>query len=148
MRSNFLKIGAFLFTALILYFPNTVFGQSCTGGTIATDQTICSGADPAAFTESVAATGTGALVYQWQLSTTGCSTNFSDISGATSTTYDPPSGLTTTTFYRRVVTADGPCTAVSNCLTITVDEQPSVSNQGDQTQCDNGTFTMTQSTPS
>ncbi len=30
-----------------------------TGGTVATDQTICSGGDPAAFTESVVSTGTG-----------------------------------------------------------------------------------------
>ena len=38
-----------------------VFVNDVTGGTVGTDQTICAGGDPAAFTESAASTGSGAL---------------------------------------------------------------------------------------
>ncbi|MBK9734631.1 MAG: hypothetical protein IPO92_06550 [Saprospiraceae bacterium] len=44
----------------------TVTVNNVTGGTVAADQTICSSGDPAAFTQSVASTGTGTLSYQWQ----------------------------------------------------------------------------------
>src|SRR4030095_9970140 len=87
--------------------------NSVTGGTVGTDQTICSGGDPAAFTESVASTGDGVLSYQWQSSTTGCGGAFSNIGGATAITYDPPAGVLVTTNYRRVTTStlNGvPCT--------------------------------------
>ncbi len=107
----------------------TVTVRIVTGGTVAASQTICSGGDPAAFTESVASTGDGVLSYQWQSSTTDCSTGFSDIGGATSTTYDPPAGLTTTTYYRRVTTSTFnalACTANSNCLTVTIASTPTV----------------------
>src|SRR5687767_7134892 len=62
----------------------------CTGGTVAGDQTICAGQNPAAFTETDPATGEGTLTYQWQSSTTSCSAGFNNISGETATTYDPP----------------------------------------------------------
>jgi hypothetical protein len=97
--------------------------NSVTGGTVGSDQTICSGGDPAAFTESVASTGDGVLSYQWQSSTTGCGGAFSNIGGATGITYDPPAGLTLTTTYRRVTTSTQnavPCTANSNCITVTI----------------------------
>jgi hypothetical protein len=103
----------------------TLFVNQVTGGTVGSDQTICSGGDPAAFTESLASTGSGLLTYQWQSSTTNCATGFGDIGSATGTTYDPPSGLTVTTYYRRVTTStlNGvPCTANSNCITVTVNQ--------------------------
>jgi hypothetical protein len=46
--------------------------------------------------------------YQWQSSTTSGITGFADIGSATGTTYDPPTGLTDTTWYRRMV-KDGTC---------------------------------------
>ncbi len=101
----------------------TVTVNNVTGGTVATDQTICSGGDPAAFTQTVASTGSGTLTYQWQSSTISCAAGFSDIVGATGTTYDAPSGLAVTTFYKRVTTSilnAVACTANSNCVTITV----------------------------
>ncbi|HND86836.1 MAG TPA: SdrD B-like domain-containing protein, partial [Saprospiraceae bacterium] len=94
-----------------------------TPGTIAADQAICNGGDPAAFTVPTAATGSGVLTYQWQSGTGGCGGSFSDITGATSATYDAPGGLTTTTTYRRITTStlNGVnCTATSNCVTVTV----------------------------
>ncbi|MBK6817793.1 MAG: choice-of-anchor A family protein [Saprospiraceae bacterium] len=114
-----------------------------TGGTIAADQTICSGGDPVAFTSSAAASGNGTITYQWQSSTTSTSTGFSNISGATSITYDIPSGLTQTTYYRRVatntITGGATCTANSNALTVTVNTPPAIA------ECEariNGTWTV------
>ncbi|MFN5706207.1 MAG: beta strand repeat-containing protein, partial [bacterium] len=46
-------------------------------GTIGSDQTICSGATPSAFTSSASASGgTGTISYQWQSSTTSTSAGF------------------------------------------------------------------------
>ena len=95
-----------------------------TASVIAADQTICEGADPAAFTVTTPAMG-GTLTYQWQSSPTDCTTNFVDIGGATSATYDPPSGLANTTYYRVIVNSTnascstGNCADTSNCITIT-----------------------------
>ncbi|WP_216823553.1 hypothetical protein, partial [Niastella vici] len=123
-----------------------------TPGVIATNQTICSGGDPAAFTIATAATGSGTLSYQWQSSTNDCSTGFTDISGATSATYDVPGGLATTTYYRRIATStlNGvPCTATSNCVTVTINNISAGSINSDQTICNGGdpnVFTSTDAT--
>ncbi|HRG39896.1 MAG TPA: SdrD B-like domain-containing protein, partial [Saprospiraceae bacterium] len=101
------------------------------GGTLNGDQTICSGGDPTAFTINSSASGNGTLTYQWQKNTSGCSSTFSNISGATSVTYDAPSGLTQTTYYRRVTTNSfngSNCTSNSNCITVTVDPSTSCNN--------------------
>ncbi|MBK6700110.1 MAG: T9SS type A sorting domain-containing protein [Saprospiraceae bacterium] len=118
----------------------TVTVNDLTPGSIAADQTICSGGDPAAFT-SVAATGSGTITYQWQSSTTGCNGTFSNIAGATLATYDVPSGLTVTTSYRRVATStlNGvACSANSNCITVTVNDLTPGSIAADQTICSGG----------
>jgi hypothetical protein len=119
----------------------TVTINNVTGGTVAADQTICSGGDPAAFTQSVASTGSGALTYQWQSSTTSCGAGFSNIGGATATTFDPPAGLLVTTFYRRVTTstlnAVG-CTANSNCITVTINNVTGGTVGSDQAFCSGG----------
>lgn len=111
--------------------------NSVTGGTVAADQAFCSSGNPAAFTQTVASTGSGTLTYQWQSSTTDCSSGFSDIGSATSTIYDAPAGLVTTTYYRRVTTStlNGvACTANSNCITVTISTPPTPADAGsDQT---------------
>ncbi|MDP1747439.1 MAG: hypothetical protein Q8L90_17835, partial [Bacteroidota bacterium] len=92
--------------------------NSVTGGTIAAAQTICNGGDPAAFTESVLSTGSGALTYQWKQSTDGYTAIL-----AITAAYDVPSGLTATTTYRRITTSTlggVPCTATSNDIIVTV----------------------------
>ena len=97
--------------------------DSVAGGTVGSNQSILTGGDPAAFTVVSAATGSGALTYQWQSSTSGPSSGFSNIGGATSATYDPPSGLTTTTYYKRITTStlnSVACTAESNVITVTI----------------------------
>jgi hypothetical protein len=93
-------------------------------GTIAYNQGICTGENPTIINSVVAASGTCSPVsYQWQQSV-GCTGIWSDISGATTTTYDPPV-LTQTTCYRRKV-IDLNCFRedYSNIVTITVSPTP------------------------
>ncbi|MGI9158537.1 MAG: hypothetical protein ACR2K1_02160, partial [Saprospiraceae bacterium] len=99
--------------------------NNLSAGTISGAQTICSGGDPAAFASDVAGSGDGTITYQWQSSTTSAIADFGDISGATSETYDAPSGLTADTWYRRVATSTisgnaVTCTATSNAVKVTV----------------------------
>ncbi len=119
----------------------TVTVNTITAGTIGSDQTICSGGDPAAFTSTADATGTGTITYQWQSSTTDCTTGFGDIASATSATYDVPSGLSTTTYFRRVATSTlntVACNATSNCVTVTVNTITAGTIGSDQTICSGG----------
>ncbi|WP_440880723.1 Calx-beta domain-containing protein [Tenacibaculum sp. C7A-26P2] len=98
-----------------------------TGGTVGSNQTICLGDDPVAFTETVASTGSGTLSYQWESSTDG--SIFTPIGGATNATYDA-GVLTQTMWYRREVSSllNGvTCTALSNVVQITVDPVPTIS---------------------
>ena len=77
------------------------------------NQVVCEGGDPAAFTVTTAASGSATLSYQWQSSPDSL-TGYTDISGATSATYDPPSGITDTTFYKVITMVDGGC-STGNC---------------------------------
>ncbi|WP_213196748.1 DUF11 domain-containing protein [Cloacibacterium caeni] len=81
-------------------------------GTASSDQTICWNTTPSAIT----LTGyTGTI--QWQSSADNV--NFTNISGATSASYFPGT-LTSTTYYRAIVSSVGGCTVTSNTITITV----------------------------
>ena len=106
-------------------------------GEIAGSQTLCAPADPAAFTSTTAGTGGGAITYQWQSSTAGCGSGFSNIAGATSATYDAPA-VAVTTYFRRVATStlNGiACSANSNCLTVTPEAIHPGEIAGSQTLC-------------
>ncbi|MEW5845412.1 MAG: gliding motility-associated C-terminal domain-containing protein [Bacteroidota bacterium] len=87
------------------------------GGAIASDQTVCYGDDPVAFTSSSSASGgNGAFTYFWEQDT---GSGWVTITGANNLTYDPPAGITQTTSYRRGATNS--CgTGYSNTLTVTV----------------------------
>ena len=92
------------------------------GGTIAAAQTICSGTSPLEITQNQAPSGTvnGTIEYQWQVSTTSATTGFADISGATSSSYQPGL-LTQTTWYKRRVKVDCESNWLeSNVIEITV----------------------------
>ena len=126
-------------------------------GSIAADQTICSGGDPVAFSSSAGGSGSGIIAYQWQASTTSSSTGFLNISGANSATYDVPSGLTATTYYKRLTrsTQNGyACFSTgTNVVTVTVIQDPTITSQPTGvTQCVGGntsiSVTATGGTPS
>ena len=97
-----------------------------TSGAIATTgETICFGSDPAAISNQTSADGGDlAIAYQWQLSTTGAGSGYTNITGASSSGYDPPAGLTTSTWYRRLA-KEGICnpsfTASTGTWKVTVD---------------------------
>ena len=81
-------------------------------GTASSNQTICWNTAPSAITISGS---TGSI--QWQSSTDNAT--FTNISGATSASYTP-SALTSTTYYRAIISSAGGCTATTNVVTITV----------------------------
>jgi len=96
----------------------TITGTSdLTSGTVGSNQSFCANGNPAAFTVLTAPTGgTGSYGYQWQSSTDNV--NFTNIAGATSSTYDAPA-ISVTTYYRRITTSGG-CQAITNTITVTV----------------------------
>lgn len=98
-------------------------------GSVSGDQTICAGGDPVAFTSVTSPSGgNGALTYRWQSSTTSAVAGFANIGGATGLTYNPPAGLTQTTWYRRVATG-GACTEQSTpAIQVTVNPLPTAAN--------------------
>lgn len=110
------------------------------GGTIGNDQTLC-GNNPDAFTVITPSTGAGTLTYQWQRNTVGCGGSWTTIAGATSATYDPPSGVTVTTYYQRITisTLNGiSCSAASNCIIITANTLTAGTINGNRTVCEGG----------
>jgi hypothetical protein len=85
-------------------------------GTSSTTHTFNSSTYDPSFSSSVDAVGgTAPITYQWQSSTDG--TNYSDISGATSASYDP-SAISLSIFYRRKVTDGSSNVQYSNVIKI------------------------------
>jgi len=124
--------------------PNTItitVSPQLTPGTVGSNQTMCNGGDPVAFTEITAAVGGGTLTFQWQFSTTSATGPWSDIAGATGTTYDA-APITQTTWFRRVVTStiSGLTCSVGNTTPIQVtynNINPGTAT-GNQTICSGG----------
>jgi hypothetical protein len=97
-------------------------------GSIAGNQTVCAsgamGATVTPLASSVLASGgTGVISYQWQSSTTSNSSGFSNISGATSPTYNPAS-LSATTYFRRGASTSVNPVVYSNVITVSVNPAP------------------------
>ncbi|MGM9476667.1 PKD domain-containing protein [Pedobacter sp. GSP4] len=85
--------------------------------TISADQNICTGAAAAPLTGALPSGGSGTYTYQWQSSLNG--TTWTDVLGATSINFTPPTP-TATIYYRRSV-ASGACSNnLSNQIKITV----------------------------
>ncbi len=76
--------------------------EAFTAGAIKNEgDTICYGGDPGNIgCDSPASGGVGRIAYRWQSSTDNI-TFGTIVTGATNASYDPPSGLTQTTWYRR-----------------------------------------------
>jgi hypothetical protein len=96
--------------------------NSINAGSISGTQTICAGGDPT--TLGNAASGSTWVTYQWQYSDNSGG-SWTGIGGATGLTYDPPSGLTVTRWYRRVASTCGGATdQVTNTIVVTVNPLP------------------------
>ncbi|MZQ49285.1 MAG: DUF4082 domain-containing protein [Bacteroidales bacterium] len=88
------------------------------GGTIGKEQSICYNSAPARLTQLIPPTGgDGTYAYQWQSSTDN--TNWTNIAGATSESYLPPA-LTSSRWYRRIVTSGVFGSTQSNGILVTV----------------------------
>lgn len=103
--------------------PVTITVQSTpVAGTIAANQTICSGDNPAAFTSTDSGNGDGTISYIWQFRNSIVS-DWTTIPSATGSTYDSPALTETTEFQRITVsTLNGvQCESPpSNIVTVTV----------------------------
>jgi hypothetical protein len=107
-------------------------------GTPSANQNICSGGDPVSITGGTASGGAGAgtYTYQWASSTTSGGP-YTDIGGALSANYDPPSGLAVTTYYIRKVTS-ATCSQDGPEVTVTVVNPPTiVTPPANKTVCGN-----------
>jgi hypothetical protein len=114
-----------------------------------TGETICYNGDPVSIGNNTLATGGDAsYTYKWESSTDGFATSGSVIGGATSSSFDPPSGLTETTSYRRYA-HDGTCNTSFEVSTgtwlVTVNIAPTAptSISGTNTICGGAKVTLT-----
>src|SRR5207253_1121070 len=106
--------------------------------TAAANQTACIGAT-ATFT--AAASGFPAPTVQWQLSTDG-GTNFTNIAGATSTSYSTTTGANG--YQYRAHFTNGVGAAAETTATLTINPLPSITtNPANQTVCAGATATFT-----
>ena len=105
-------------------------GTPTPGNTLSTTTTACSGSN---FTLSLqnATSGSG-ITYQWQSSATGVGGTYANIGGATSTTYT--TSITSSSFYRCLVSCSAGGTGISNPVQINVVTCINMSN-GSSTTC-------------
>lgn len=108
--------------------------SECTPGFVGNAQSICTNTVPAAFINLSLATGSGPT-YQWQKQPL-CTGVWTDISGATETTYSETASLSQTTCYRRTVNS-GSCTQSTIAVKVTVQIPPTVPDSifGASSQC-------------
>ena len=91
------------------------------------DQAVCAGGDPASIDGGVASGGTGAYTYQWESSTASAGP-YLPIAGATAPAYDPPSGFSQTTYFRRI-TRSSTCLQTGSPVMISLGAAPSITQQ-------------------
>ncbi len=87
--------------------------------TITDAQMVCVGSAPALLQGSTPTGGNGNYTYQWQYATTNSPEAFYPVPGNSNSVNYQPVVLSTTTYYRRVVTS-GACSQPSNVVKITV----------------------------
>ncbi|WP_187262358.1 Ig-like domain-containing protein [Pontibacter beigongshangensis] len=95
-----------------------VVNEAITENVISEPQVICFQTAPQPLLGSDPKGSTGEFAFQWQVATSGNNGPFADIAGATARDY-APGVLSTTTWYRRVVTS-GACSRLSEVVQITV----------------------------
>jgi hypothetical protein len=123
---------------------NLKFG-SVTGLSISSDQIICSNIDLIPLVASGASASTP-ISYQWQKSTIDCKNGFTNISGATNSTYLPVAS-STKTYFRAIASAlnncnTQQCSDTSNCVTINVMTSPSSDITFLEAECINGAISL------
>ena len=98
----------------------TITANPLEPGAISANQTICNNTTPAQFTGDEASGGIGSFTYQWQTATSPTGP-WSNIVGATASSYTETSPLTANTYYRRM--------AVNQCGTVySTEEAPASGN--------------------
>lgn len=116
----------------------TVYGN-LSAGSIGNAQTLCYNGNPGTLTNTGVATGGTSRVYQWQKSTTSSTSGFSNISGATNSTYDPPALTQSTWYRRRVISGSGCGTKYTNVVKVSIYGNLVAGSIGNaQTLCYNG----------
>ncbi len=103
--------------------------NSVNAGAISGNQAVCQGSQPDALVEVNGATGAGQLSYQWQSSPDN--QTYAEVSGANQPNFLPPTTLTTSTYFKRVVTSDlngVACTAETAPVLVTVIPYPIIDN--------------------
>ncbi|MEI6185036.1 MAG: choice-of-anchor J domain-containing protein, partial [Bacteroidota bacterium] len=91
-------------------------GAPTGGTTIASASSVCPNI-PFSLSVTGASGGASGLTYQWQSSPDG--TNWTDIAGATNSTYSNTAGITSVTHYRRTITCGG-SSANSTAITVNI----------------------------
>ncbi|MEK6153609.1 DUF6443 domain-containing protein [Flavobacteriaceae bacterium 3-367] len=112
------------------------------GGTINGADNICYSNNPGILGNVTSPSGGfGSISYQWQVSTNGTS-GWTNISGATALTYDPPGGLTASRWYRRRVIS---CEQTKYSNTVAVSVHPILHTPTGTTtasRCGSGTLAL------
>lgn len=101
----------------------TVYADLTAGTISIAEDTVCSGYTPGTLNDAASPTGgTGSYTYQWEISTTGPASGYSDIgTNGTNATYVPPGPITQDTWYRRKETSGACGTVSSNAQKVEVD---------------------------
>ena len=125
----------------------TVYDDFTVGAIETTGETICYNGDPVEIgSDTDASGGDENITYQWESSTDDFATAGTVISGAESASYDPPSGLTETTSYRRNA-KDGTCNTAfeisSGTWEVIIQELPVADAGGNSTLVEGETFAFT-----
>ena len=98
-------------------------------GKITDNQSVCEGSQPNSIVEDETATGAGVLTYQWWSSPDN--QTYTLVTGATQQNYTPPTTLTTSTYFKRIVTStlNGVfCTDETSPKIVTVIPYPIINN--------------------
>ncbi len=114
--------------------------------TITADQTVCSGLNAG----YIAGPNSGSYTYLWQTSTVSATSGFGTAGGTNNLYYYNPNPVSTTTYYRRLVSNTG-CSSTSNTVTVTLNSAITISTQpANQAICAGGTavYTVNVSGPS
>ncbi len=131
--------GTYVFRRQVTTFCATLYSNEITitvrpqftpGAILTTNETICYNGNPGVIGSATAASGgDGTITYKWQSSLIGDFTDAVDLGSSDAATYDPASGLTATTTYRRLA-HDGTCNTTFEASTgtwvVTVIPNPTV----------------------